>query len=266
MEANHLIDIKMPELIQSVRLIRAKWDDYMQILINDELAWCGPDHCETLPPSGAPCERGTSWDWALNHDMASYFQGQHQARIKVRVAVAGCGEGYAFIQFRLKSLSDYPACHEWWRMEREYVCKNAPVDFSIDTDRMDHVADSLTPSGQSFTYQDQRHDESGALIVDTGDIGIDVTQGGECVQACKLAVMTENTQADGYHVAPDYERNPVTRMFIYRTCRRGVCPTEPGETVVRECQCLNEFSSTVAAVETLRQAGMDMICSDGIRK
>ena len=108
--------------------------------------------------------------------------------------------------------------------------------------------------------------ESGTVIVDTGDIVLDVTEGGSCIQACKLAVTTENTQADGYHVAPDYERDPVTRMFIYRTCRQGVCPTEPGEVIVKDCQCLNEFSSTVAAVETLRQAGIDMICSDGVMK
>ncbi len=265
-EANHLIDIKMPELIQSVMLIRAKWDDYMQILVNDDLAWCGPDHCTTLPPSGAPCERSTSWDWNLNHDMLSFFQGQHQAKIKVRVAVAGCGEGYAFIQFRMKPLSEYPVCHEWWRMEREYVCKNDPVDFNIDTTRMDSVTDSLVPVGNSFSYTDQRHDEAGAVVVDTGSIGIDVTEGGHCIYACKLAVLSENTQADGYRVATDYERNPATSMYIYRTCRDGICPHGAGESVVKECQCLNEFNETVAAVETLRQAGIDMICSDGVMK
>lgn len=93
--------IHLPELIESATLIRAKWDDYMQIWIGGEKAWSGPN--DNFPPETAgACELKTSWDWKPNKEVTGYFQKQGEVQTKIRVSVTGKGEGFAFIRVRLK--------------------------------------------------------------------------------------------------------------------------------------------------------------------
>ncbi|MDI1473005.1 hypothetical protein QI155_10725 [Thermodesulfovibrio sp. 1176] len=92
--------IKRPDLIEKATLIRAKWDDWIQVWFNNYLVWNGPYGNWTDPNSYPPssCELSTSWDWGLNIDVTNYFKqyGQpHTLRTRNRVAVAGCGEGFS---------------------------------------------------------------------------------------------------------------------------------------------------------------------------
>jgi len=228
----------------------------MQIFINGNLAWCGPDHCTTLPPVGAPCERNTSWNWNLNQDLTSYFKTSGQLHIKVNVAVAGYGEGYAYIRIMVKNEKPI-VCHDWWKIERTYICKDEPLP-KPDISRADAVIESLTQNGSLWTYQDPAYGE--------GKIEFENVTGEKCIKACKLKIVEQRAQASAPYTTADYRKDPSSQFFIYRTCIDGTCPVKDGEEMVEDCKCLEEFGLAYGVLESLRQASIDMTCSDGIPK
>lgn len=72
--------------------------------------------------------------------------------------------------------------------------------------------------------------------------------------------MSLGGSVSGKQTAPSYN-------FYYHQCTKdNVCPAEPGETVVKACQCLDEFADAAAIMQIIRQAGQDMICSSGETK
>ncbi|MFC1380859.1 MAG: conjugal transfer mating pair stabilization protein TraN [gamma proteobacterium symbiont of Clathrolucina costata] len=107
-----------PQAITNVTLNQAIWDDYIQIWIGEpgqeEKIYNGPN--QYFPPEignpnlwdaiennepFAPCELSTSWNVNPNIDLTSRFQALSPGdvvRFKVRVSVAGGGEGYARLQ------------------------------------------------------------------------------------------------------------------------------------------------------------------------
>jgi len=96
--------IHHPENVISATIIRAKWDDWMRIYLNDQLVWCGPN-CSAFPPEiPGTCELHTSWDWNLSQDVSSYFKTYGPLNTKIRVAVAGCGEGFGYIRVQVSDL------------------------------------------------------------------------------------------------------------------------------------------------------------------
>jgi hypothetical protein len=54
--------------------------------------------------------------------------------------------------------------------------------------------------------------------------------------------------------------------FYYKRCIDDACPLDPGEEIVKECQCTNDFAEATTVLEALNAAGKDIICSDGVRK
>ncbi|EFJ8746167.1 TPA: conjugal transfer mating pair stabilization protein TraN [Klebsiella michiganensis] len=102
------VNVKNTQAITSVKLVRAKWDDYMQVYVGgtgrDDLVWAGPDGVDVFPPeTSGRCERNTSWDKNPNVDITDKFKRSTDNGIvhfKTRTSVSGEGEGYAKIEIR----------------------------------------------------------------------------------------------------------------------------------------------------------------------
>ncbi len=101
------IKVVNPAAITQATLIRAKWDDYMQIWIGEPgeevKVWSGPNN--NFPPETAAgqCELSTSWDENPNLDLTSYFRNAPEdsvIRFKIRVSVSGEGEGFGKIRIK----------------------------------------------------------------------------------------------------------------------------------------------------------------------
>ena len=99
------VTVYNPQAVTSAKIIRAKWDDYMQIYVGGtdrgSLVWAGPKGLNVFPPetSGA-CELKTSWDQSINVDVTAQIRNTPQNGVlnfKNRVSVTGSGEGYALI-------------------------------------------------------------------------------------------------------------------------------------------------------------------------
>jgi len=148
-------------------------------------------------------------------------------------------------------------CRDWWKIKRTYVCTSSGSSVSPDVSRAETVSETLT-EGTGFTYNDPDYG--------TQRVDISPAQGTNCIPACKLRKVEDTAQATATSTTADYRNDSSTQVFIYRTCVDGKCPVKPGETIVEDCKCLEEFNLTYGAMESLRQAAVDMICSDGTKK
>lgn len=102
-EENYRVLVKRPEMIRSATLVRAIWDDYIQVWIGGAKVYNGPNG--NFPPETAgACELSTSWNVALNRDVTANFQQAGSMDTKIRVSVTGGGEGYAYVEVRVNNL------------------------------------------------------------------------------------------------------------------------------------------------------------------
>lgn len=91
------VDVFNPDALLSATIEYAKWDDYMQILINKQKVWSGPNN--NFPPETAgQCELANSWALNPNVDVTSYFKTKGPLEFRTRTSVTGKGEGYARIK------------------------------------------------------------------------------------------------------------------------------------------------------------------------
>ncbi|TXZ98626.1 conjugal transfer mating pair stabilization protein TraN [Vibrio cholerae] len=100
------VKVDNPDAIISATLEYAKWDDYMQVWVGKEgqetKVWQGPNN--NFPPeTGGNCELSTSWSTNPNTDVTQYFKEVNPGDVvtfKIRVSVAGEGEGFGRIKIR----------------------------------------------------------------------------------------------------------------------------------------------------------------------
>lgn len=146
------LQIKRPDLIVSATIVRAKWDDWMQLIFNNNLVWYGPyawTDPNSFPPPGK-CELKTSWDQTLNVDVTSYYKNVSPGsilRTKGRVAVAGKGEGYAIVRIRTGyncPLGNYPCM----QVNNQWMCSsNQCITQSQLEDEGDIIPSGLDDDG-----------------------------------------------------------------------------------------------------------------------
>lgn len=105
--------VDKPEYIESAQLVSAKWDDHIQVTINDHIAYESPGFGN--PP--ARCELGRSWCWGeltegdgacsgtrpsndpgMSIDVTELFKVRGRISTNTRVWVGGGGEGFARVK------------------------------------------------------------------------------------------------------------------------------------------------------------------------
>lgn len=148
-------------------------------------------------------------------------------------------------------------CHDWWRIEREYSCTNDQA-INPDISKSEAIAASLNSAdGSTWTYTDSDG---------THTITPSLPDNDSCVHACKIKKVDQVSQCAEMTNTSHFRTNPTNVTFIYRECQEDTCVTGPGEVIVEDCKCINNFAEAYSAMETMRQATIDMICSDGIKK
>ena len=157
-------------------------------------------------------------------------------------------------------------CRDWWRIEREYVCEDQGQT-NIDLTRVKRVDETLDDTGSTLTYQDVTYENGSWSSPTTHSFSHSLQEyDPRCLPACKVAGYKPPAQTTGVTATSDYRSDPGTQYINYRMCKDSLCPVRPGETILEDCTCLNTFFEGVARIEAARQAGIDMICSDGTRK
>lgn len=105
-EESTSVVVTNPEAIVSATLEYAKYDDYMQVWVGtagaETKVWQGPNG-QFPPDTQGNCELSTSWSQQLNVDVTRYFRNVAPGAVvtfKIRVSVAGEGEGFGRIKLR----------------------------------------------------------------------------------------------------------------------------------------------------------------------
>lgn len=161
----------------------------------------------------------------------------------------------------------FQVTRDWFLKERRYLHKDkAPQKYEFDFERTNYI--------QKHSTERQYHDQykhNGQVINSQGDLfSTDAKPYAACTLSCKTKKARPQNDVSGdagsFNVTGEKQRDPVTYDFFYRPCKNGVCPLEPGEILVKECQCLEEFGEAAAMMQVLRMAGNDLICSSGATK
>lgn len=163
------------------------------------------------------------------------------------------------------SFCSVPVKRDWFKKKRSYRC-NRKTDFNFDKiiERKAYVDKTVTPGD----YKDKMF-SNGKVTYGEGELfWPDMPTVGTCINMCKTrkAKTTPDMSISG-QVDRNNNKGVVKYDNFYYECdATNQCPAEPGEEVIKACQCLNEFAEASAIMQVVRQAGQDMICSSGTPK
>ena len=154
-------------------------------------------------------------------------------------------------------------CRDWWHKKRTYVCGSQQYDFSDVATRFGQVVSSASDNTANLTFQDPRLGPTGWTIAN-GSINLPQRDpASECEVACKTRIAKTDTQVTTTGTVTDMRVPAQSYDIFYKTCINNSCPADPGEEIVIDCQCINEFAEAATVIQTLRLAGKDNICSSG---
>lgn len=155
-------------------------------------------------------------------------------------------------------------CRDWWMKERTYVCKTGSYDFSDARKRVGSIRDSVQDQQTALYYRDYRKTQTGWQYEDnTYDMsGAYRPTVGACETACKTRKLVDDTKTTIATKKDDFV-TPSTYQFFYKQCTSTGCPLTQGEELLLDCRCINEFAEAALIMQSLRQAGKDLICSSG---
>ncbi|HGA6348306.1 conjugal transfer protein TraN [Enterobacter cloacae] len=151
---------------------------------------------------------------------------------------------------------------DWFKKKRQYRC-NRKTDFNFDKiiERKAYIDKTVTPGD----YKDKMFN-NGKVSYGAGELfWPDMPKVGDCINMCKTR---KPKQTPDMAVSGQVDKNNKPGVikydnFYYECDATNKCPAEPGEEVIKACQCLNEFAEASAIMQVIRQAGQDMICSSG---
>ena len=156
-------------------------------------------------------------------------------------------------------------CEQWWTKTRTYTCTTNGYDFSAIQKRASTIKQSAQDNTSSMSYNDYYLSGStwttGSSSYATGN----VYRGniGNCQQACKTVMNVDNTSTNVAYKKSDVSLDATTPVYYYHACTSAGCPAGPGETIVTDCQCIDDFAEAAVIMQTLRKGAQDIICSDG---
>lgn len=231
--------------------------DY-QVCGKIDLGWNIPDDPCELITIGENVVRdycpGHTGDITPDSGTLSHNSGNQQIRVYMKLEnqerCNGWAGGQAVVYLRPANLHDI--CHDWWRIERTYVCQSSNGT-TPDLSRADAVAESVTQNEDSWSYTDNGQ---------TYNIGITMEENdNQCMKICKVRKAASEASARADATTADFRYSSGSILYLYKTCVDGQCPVSPGETLVRGCGCISDFNLAYGVMEALRQAAGDQVCS-----
>ncbi|WP_262695994.1 hypothetical protein [Kordiimonas aquimaris] len=153
---------------------------------------------------------------------------------------------------------------DWYQRDRTYECEASGAGArGFDFARSAHIYSNSAID----QFSDLRPGGDGMLQNYTGNYSFDAEYGIEaCEKICKVSIDETDTEVSSSGVAGALLKNPITKKYTYHSCAGNVCPVGPGETIVNDCGCLNEFNDAVTVMQTFRLAGQDLTCTSGTRQ
>lgn len=151
----------------------------------------------------------------------------------------------------------------FFERRRSYACITdsaalAPPDLSRGAYIIDHSTETLLADRQTA--------KDGSVTTTTRGFGMPAHGPvAACEPICKTRAPKDNTAAAPAGVVGSRQNVPSGYDTFYHACDAGnVCPAGPGEEIVSQCGCLDDFPEAVVMMQTVRLAGADMICTSAV--
>ncbi|MBU1171316.1 MAG: hypothetical protein KKD44_17295 [Proteobacteria bacterium] len=142
----------------------------------------------------------------------------------------------------------------WWTIKREFVCDSTHVyDTDTGITHTQGITNSVDEASGNLIYTDNGSSVSMA-IHQTETIT-------PCEMGCTVATGTQNLQVGATATTWEYNLNTDDTRTCYKSCIDNTCPLSEGEVLVRDCQCLNDFTTAASTMQSIDDASHDMICS-----
>lgn len=168
--------------------------------------------------------------------------------------------------FKVTGLIPKPCAHQvtrdWWTKQQVWQCQSVPPAFTFDDGL--HRADVATSTADLQTGFTETHkDASGNWVSQSVNLGepAQLPVVDSCEPVCKLSQTVNDDQLNPMNLSKPNRTAPGTRtVYRYAVCINNACPSRPGETIVKNCQCLDDFTEAATIMQLLRQAGQDLLC------
>jgi hypothetical protein len=156
-------------------------------------------------------------------------------------------------------------CEPWWTKTRTYTCTTSGYDFSSIQKRVSTITQTAQDDTSSMSYNDYYLSGSTWVTGSSTYATNNVYRGniGSCRQACKTVMNVDNTSTNVASKKSDISLDATTPVYYYHACTSAGCPAGTGETIVTDCQCIDDFAEAAVIMQTLRKGAQDIICSDG---
>lgn len=155
---------------------------------------------------------------------------------------------------------------DYLHKKRTYFCEaENPYDFSNAMERVDKI--QSTVNGTSFTdlvtLNNNRQQVNRQMTYYNGADGLT----SKCQKTCRIKREIPMSEASSGINVNQYS-NLVTKFEKeYRKCSiENVCPISGNEQVIMPCACNSQFNDAFGAMQSVRLASIDMICSSGSKK
>ncbi|MEL6277286.1 MAG: hypothetical protein AAFY22_09390 [Pseudomonadota bacterium] len=149
----------------------------------------------------------------------------------------------------------------WWRKDRAYRCTALGGGSALPTPDLDR-ATYIYSNSTASAWADQYTDADGNTVTAGGALNPpEPVVVDDCQQMCKVTRAYQNTHLTATGTAGDLQDNRIDTEFTFHACSAGVCPAGPGETVVEDCGCLDNFPEAMVMMQAIRLGSRDLICT-----
>lgn len=146
---------------------------------------------------------------------------------------------------------------DFWERDRRYQCTaSTPApDLSRSTYIIDHSTEAL--------LADRTVAPDGTLTATTRPFALpDRGSVPACEAICKTRAPKVNADAALDGVVGERQNDPNGWDSFFHACSAdNVCPLGPGEELVTDCGCLDDFPEAAAMMQTVRLGGADIVCT-----
>lgn len=170
-------------------------------------------------------------------------------------------------RFDVTGLIPKPCGHnvtrDWWDKSRTYQCLAQPSQFNFD-DALHRTGVARQSADLTNGFTETHKDATGQWVSQSVSLGspAELPQVPNCEPVCKLKKEIHDDRVDPINVVATNRTAPGTRVsYRYAVCdANNVCPANADETIVKACQCVDDFAEAATIMQMLRQAGQDLIC------
>lgn len=139
----------------------------------------------------------------------------------------------------------------FFRIDREYLCDRGNPAYTANTNHF--TEPTLTANGGDFSINTSSGSQAFSILDPSPPQPA-------CTLSCRVERSVLDTSANAGGVASSERINPNRTEKVLKQCNDNVCPTEPGETVLEQCACIDSFEDALVSVQMMRLANQDLEC------